>query len=342
VKKLLNVLYVLSDDAYISKIGETICVKVGDQEKVRVPIHTIESIVCFAKTTVSSPFLEFCGERGVGLSFLDNYGHFYGRLEGPVHGNVLLRRKQYLVEYDYEEKTKLAVGFVLTKIANSRNTLLRAARDTTDHMTSKKLSSAAKELAKIAESLKTSNDLDTLRGHEGRAGAIYFSVFNYMIKQNKEDFYFKERSRRPPRDRVNALLSFLYALLLNDTKAALETVGLDPACGYLHALRPGRPSLALDIMEELRSPLCDRVALSLINLKKLTKDDFEENVDAVLLSTSGRKKVIVEWQKRKQEEITHPFLDEKISIGLIPYVQAQLLARHLRGDLEAYPPFLWK
>lgn len=342
MKKLLNVLYVLTEGSYLSKQGETICVHVGGEEKVRVPGHTIESIVCLGNTTVSSPLLAYCGERGIGLSFLNCYGKFYARLEGPVRGNVLLRRAQYLMAEDEVETSKLAYWFVAAKIANQRNVLQRAARESNEEDSKEALSKASDDLANIAKKLDVSLGVDSLRGLEGSAAATYFGVFDYMIKVNKEDFFFKERTRRPPLDNVNALLSFYYALLLHDTRSALESVGLDPAAGFLHAFRPGRPSLALDMMEELRSPLCDRLTLTLINRKQLQKNDFEDNITSVRLTEDAKKTILVEWQKRKNEEITHPYLNEKIPIGLIPHIQAQLLARFLRGDLDEYPPFYWK
>lgn len=342
MKKLLNTLYVLTEDSYISKQGETICVHVGGEEKVRVPAHTIESVVCFGNTTVSTPLLAFCGEKGIGLVFLNEYSRFYGRLEGPVKGNVLLRRAQYLATENKVKTSTLAFWFVTTKVANTRNTLLRAARESEDEFAINALLEAAANLSRLVKTMDPNMPVEQIRGIEGNAAATYFSVFDYMIKANKQDFYFKARSRRPPLDNVNTLISFLYALLLNDTRSALEGVGLDPAAGFLHALRPGRPSLALDLIEELRSPLCDRLAISLINLKQLQQKDFESSLTGVLLSAEAKKIILTAWQKRKREEITHPYLNEKIQIGLIPYVQAQLLARYLRGDIAEYPPFLWK
>lgn len=342
MKHLLNVLYILTADSYIYKQGETICVKIGGQEKVRVPVHTIESVVCFGNTTVSTPFIEFCGERGVGLTFLSDYGKFYGRINGPVHGNVLLRMSQYNRMKEKDKVINLSKNFVAAKIANSRNTLLRSARENNDYQVQTALRDAAKEMAIIAKELNQVESLDALRGIEGICAKHYFNVFDNLIKVNKDQFYFSNRNRRPPTDNVNALLSFIYKLLTNDICSALETVGLDIAAGFLHAVRPGRPSLALDILEELRSPLCDRFVISLINLKQLQAKDFESGPDGVKLRKDGMRKLITAWQARKKEEIVHPFIEEKIKIGLIPYVQAQLLARYLRGDLDAYPPFYWK
>lgn len=342
MKYLLNVLYVVTEDSYISKQGETICVHVGGEEKVRVPAHTVESIVCFGHTTVSTPLLGFLGERGIGLSFLSESGRFYGRMEGPVRGNVLLRKAQYMAAGDVSKASQMAYWFVVCKIANSRNVLLRAAREHNDPNTGTDLKKAAVELAAIVDGLRPDAGLETIRGLEGSAASIYFGAFDGMIRANKEEFFFRARSRRPPLDNMNAILSFLYALLANDVRSALEAVGLDPAMGFLHALRPGRPGLALDLMEELRAWLCDRLALSVVNLRQLQGKDFEATPTGFYLCDKARRELIAAWQKRKREEIQHPFLDERVPIGLIPFVQAQLLARHLRGDLDCYPPFHWK
>jgi CRISPR-associated protein Cas1 len=342
MKHLLNVLYVITEDSYLSKQGETICVHVGGEEKVRVPAHTVESIVCFGHTTVSTPLIGFLGERAIGLSFLSEGGRFYGRMQGPVHGNVLLRKAQYAAASDAEKAAQLACGFVLCKIANSRTVILRAAREHNDADATAGLRKAAGELGAIAASLRPELGIETLRGLEGAAANIYFSAFDAMIRANRQDFYFRSRSRRPPLDNMNAILSFLYALTANDTRSALEGVGLDPAMGFLHALRPGRPGLALDLMEELRAGLCDRLALALVNMRQLQGNDFETTPTGVHLCDKARRALITAWQKRKREEIQHPFLNEKVEVGLIPHLQAQLLARHLRGDLDSYPPFYWK
>jgi CRISP-associated protein Cas1 len=342
MKHLLNVLYVITEDSYISKQGETICVHVGGEEKVRVPAHTVESIVCFGHTTVSTPLLGFLGERGISLSFLGESGRFYSRMEGPVRGNVLLRKAQYSAASDGAKTSQLAYWFVVCKIANSRNVLLRAAREHSDPDAAAALKKAAEGLARIVASLNPEAGVDTLRGLEGSAAYIYFAAFDSMIRANREEFFFRGRSKRPPLDNMNAIMSFLYALLANDIRSALEAVGLDPAMGFLHALRPGRPSLALDLMEDLRAWLCDRLALSLVNLRQLQGKDFETTPTGVRLNDKARRELITAWQKRKREEVEHPFLEERIPIGLIPFVQAQLLARHLRGDLDCYPPFHWK
>lgn len=342
MKQLLNVLYVMTEDSYISKEGETVCVKVGGVEKVRVPVHTLESVVCFGHTTVSSPLIGFLGERGVGMTFLSTYGRFLGRIEGPVHGNVLLRKAQYAAACDSERTTLLARTFTMSKLANARNVLLRAARDHPDAASGDALRRAAGQMAEIATQLSIERSLDTMRGLEGAAAQIYWRVFDRMIRANRTDFFFRERSRRPPLDNMNALLSFGYSLLANDMRSALESVGLDPAMGYLHTLRPGRPALALDMMEELRAWHSDRLALGLVNLRRLQGKDFEQSATGVFMSEGARRLFLETWQKRKREEIEHPFIEQKVPIGLVPFVQAQLLARYLRGDLDAYPAFCWK
>ncbi len=342
MKKLFNVLYVLTEDSYLSKQGDTISVKVGGTEKVRVPAHTIESIICFGNTTVSTPLISFCGERGISLTFMGEYGKFYGRIEGPISGNVLLRRAQHFATENAETQALIAKLIIAAKIANCRNVLLRASRDSQNSEDTDKLTKASDSLASIARQLEYKNDVDELRGMEGLAASAYFRVFNYLIRANKDDFYFEERNKRPPKDNMNAILSFLYTLLANDMRSALEGVGLDPARGFLHALRPGRASLALDLMEEFRSPLCDRLALSMVNLKQLSSMHFIKDFSGVTINDDAKKIVLTAWQKRKKEIIMHPYLSEKLEIGLLPHVQALLLARYLRGDLEVYPPFYWK
>ena len=340
MKKLGNVLYILTENSYLHCDNGTICVKVGGTEKVRIPAHTIESIICLCNTTVSSPFIGFCGENGISLSFHSDNGRFYGRIYGAVNGNVLLRKKQY--QYiDNPESVDIVRNILSGKFANSRNLLLKSARGTTDDKADI-LRKAAYIISEQAELLDKSDDIDNMRGIEGAAASVYFQSFDAMLKNDEEDMQFEKRSRRPPENRVNALLSFTYMLLKNDMQSALESVGLDPAAGYLHTLRPGRPSLALDMMEELRAPLCDRFVISLINLKQIKSKDFNVGEGEYALSDDARKLVIREWQQRKKEIITHPFLKEKIQIGLIPYCQAMLLARYIRGDINGYPPFIWR
>lgn len=341
MKKVLNVLYVITQDSYISKQGETICVKVGGEEKVRVPAHTVEAIVILGNTTVSTPLVAFCGEKGIGLSFFSDNGRFYGRLSGPISGNVLLRHAQFAAFRDHSAQLSLVRSFLLAKLANSRNVLMRAARES-DGQQRDNLYDAAASLAEIGKQVTMQDTVDGLRGLEGLAAKCYFNAFDHMIRSNKADFFFRERSKRPPMDNMNAILSFLYTLLANDVRSALEGVGLDPATGFLHSLRPGRPSLALDVMEELRAPLCDRLALSLVNLRQLSAKDFEQTGSGVHMTESARRQLIAAWQKRKREEIMHPYLKEKMQIGLIPHIQALLLSRHLRGDIPEYPAYLWR
>ncbi|MDZ4722651.1 MAG: type I-C CRISPR-associated endonuclease Cas1c [candidate division Zixibacteria bacterium] len=343
MKHLLNTLYVTTSGAYLSRDGESVQVSIDHETKLRVPIHTISGIVCFGQVSCSPPLLGLCCERNVMVSFLSDYGRFWARVQGPVSGNVLLRREQYRRADDRAFSSVLARAIVIGKIANSRTVLLRAARETANETVSTQLGNTARQLARHLADLKELVDLDVVRGTEGLAAAGYFNVFDLLITSQKGDFYFRGRNRRPPLDNVNALLSFFYTLLMHDVVSALEAVGLDPAVGFLHRDRPGRPGLALDIMEELRPILADRLALSLINRKQLTAANFSKSESgAVTMDDKGRKIVLVAYQERKREEIQHPFIDEKVAIGLLPHVQAMLLARHLRGDLEVYPPFVWK
>jgi CRISPR-associated protein Cas1 len=291
-----------------------------------------------------SPLLiGLCTERSVFVSFLTEYGRFLGRVEGPISGNVLLRCEQYRKAEDVQAALRIVRPIVIGKIANCRTVLIRALRDRPDCDGADKLRAACLSLAQDLEALRCSEDIGQIRGIEGQAANTYFSVFDYLITCQKEHFFLKQRTRRPPMDPTNALLSFLYTLLVNDCMDALQAVGLDPAIGFLHSVRPGRPSLALDLMEELRPYLADRLTLSLINRQQVTSDDFvRQESGAVLIDDKARKVVITAWQERKLEQITHPFIQEKIEIGLLPYVQSLLLARHLRGDLDGYPQFVWK
>jgi len=343
MKHLLNVLFVTTQGAYLSKNGETVEVVHEQETKLRVPFHTLESIVCFGNISCSPFLMGACGERNIGLSFLTENGRFLARVYGPVRGNVLLRKEQYRRSDDLRSSADIARAIVIAKIANSRIVLQRAIRDHPQNEGTPMIKRAESELGAVLQGLKPSLELDEIRGIEGMAANVYFGCFDHLITANKEVFYLKERTRRPPLDNVNSLLSLLYTLLVHDVESSLESVGLDPAVGFLHRDRPGRPSLALDLMEELRAYFVDRLALSLINRQQVKPNGFTHSESgAIFMDDETRKVVILAWQKRKQEEITHPFLQEKIAIGLIPYVQALLLARHLRGDLEAYPPFLWR
>lgn len=342
MKKLLNTLYVLTPEAYLFCRNENICIQIQEEEKLAVPALTIDSIVCFGKMTVSTPLLEFCGERGISVAFVSPQGRFMGRFYGPVSGNVLLRKRQYETIGQEAFSVAFVKNLLLAKLRNSKFVLTRSARLCKSEEGRAALTSGAAHLSKITEELLACETVDGLRGMEGAAANVYFSRFDRMIANNPGGFRFETRSRRPPRNEVNAALSFTYMLLTREVQSALETVGLDPAVGYLHALRPGRPSLALDLLEELRAPLCDRFVMSLFNRGQLTDKDFEKGEEAVLLNDRGRRTLLSGWQKRKQETLLHPFLEEKIPIGMLPYAQAMLLARVLRGDLDAYPPFVWR
>lgn len=343
MRKMLNVLYVTTPDAFLAKEGENLVVKVFDEEIFRTPIHYLEGIVTFGYKGASPALLGLCAERGVAFTFLTEYGKFLARVSGPVKGNVLLRRKQYRVADSAIDCTKIASRFIIGKVANCRTVIRRYVSDHADKSDIKDTESVRKELATSIVRLNRASSLEEIRGIEGEMARYYFSVFDDMIVTQKESFYMRGRSRRPPLDNVNALLSFLYTLLAHETKSALETVGLDPFVGFLHRDRPGRPGLSLDLMEEFRPYLVDRLVLSMINRKQITGDDFvKKESGGVIMKEKARKIVLEAWQKRKREEITHPFLDEKIPLGLLPYAQALLMSRYLRGDLDDYPPFLWK
>lgn len=343
MKKHLNTLYVTTQGSYLYKDGETVVVKQEDEIKLRLPIHTIKGIVCFGQVTCSPHLMGFCAENDVAISFLTAYGRFLAKVQGPVSGNVLLRRQQYRLADDDLFSARLARYFLIGKIANARTTLLRLLRDHSKKSVTAKIRTAAERLGVYLEKLKATGNLDYYRGIEGEAAQTYFSVFNEMIFAQKEYFSFQDRNRRPPLDRLNCLLSFFYTLVMHDVRSSLETVGLDPAVGFLHRDRPGRPSLALDLMEEFRVFMADRLALSLINLKQITPEQFNKSeAGAFVMNDEARKTVLTAYQNRKQEEITHPFLEEKVKVGLLFHVQALLLARFLRGDLDAYPPFVWR
>lgn len=343
MKKHLNTLFVTTQGAYLAKEGECVLVKVDREDRLRLPIHTLDGIVCFGNVTCSPFLMGFCAERDVAVSFLTEYGRFLARVQGPVSGNVLLRRQQYRNADDPCFSSAMAKFFVAGKVYNCRTVILRALRDHTDKVDEKALGDAAERLSSILMHLQQDMSLDCARGFEGEAAKTYFSVLDQLITNQKADFFFRERSRRPPLDRMNCLLSFLYTLILHDARSALESVGLDPAVGFLHRDRPGRPGLALDMMEEFRPFLADRLVLSLVNLGQLKAKGFKiTETGAVLMDDDTRKTVLKAYQKRKQEEIMHPFLNEKMEVGLLFYAQALLLARFLRGDLDGYPPFLWK
>ena len=341
MKKLLNTLYVTTQDAYLRKEGETVVVEKEKQVLLRLPIHTLQGLVTFGNVMTSPYLLNLCAERGVSVSFMSESGKFLARVTGPVSGNVLLRLSQMRAYEDKSKKGDIARSFVIGKLMNARSVLLRRMRDHGE--TADIAESSAKILDVLRRVRDSAPDAERLRGLEGEAGAVYFGVFNELIVVGKETFSIASRNRRPPLDPMNALLSYLYTLLAHDCRGALESVGLDPQIGFLHEVRAGRPSLALDLMEEFRACLADRVALSLVNLRQLGARDFTMSESgAVSISADARKSVLMAWQKKKQETIMHPFLEEKVPIGLLPHLQALLLARHLRGDLDAYPPFILK
>lgn len=344
MKKLLNTLYITTEGAGLRKDGENLVAEIDGAERARVPFHMLGSVVVFGGTLITPPLIGALARRGVTVVLLDRQGRFEARIEGPVRGNVLLRRAQYRAA---EQPDDIVRGFVSAKVANQRTVLMRALRDYVEEFTPERraaIEAATERLGRILQRVAFANEgADVLRGAEGEAANVYFAVFDHLIRSPDVEIRFRGRSRRPPLDPVNALLSFLYTLLTHDCRSAAEGVGLDPAVGFLHRERPGRPSLALDLMEELRPVLADRLALSLINRRQLRACDFEaRDGGAVLLSEAGRKTVLTAWQERKKEERKHPFLDETAPLGLVSHLQAQLLARHLRGDLDAYPPWFWK
>ncbi|MDO9461711.1 MAG: type I-C CRISPR-associated endonuclease Cas1c [Alphaproteobacteria bacterium] len=344
MKKLLNTVYVTTRGASLRKDGENLVVEADGVERGRVPLHMLASVVLFGGIYVSPALMQACAAAGITFVLLDRIGRFQARIEGPVTGNVLLRRAQYRAS---DLPDEIVRSIVLGKVSNQRAVLMRSLRDYGAEMSDTArtgLTAATQRMAHILRRVSRGADsLDILRGAEGEAAALYFGVFNHLIRSPDAEFRFIGRSRRPPLDPTNALLSFLYTLLTHDCRSAAESVGLDPAVGFLHRDRPGRPGLALDLMEELRPVLADRLVLSLINRRQLRARDFEtQDSGAVFLTDEARKTVLTAWQERKKQERRHPFLEETAPLGLVPYLQAQLLARHLRGDLDAYPPWFWK
>jgi len=339
---LLNTLYITTPDAYLRLEGETVCVMIEEEKRLQVPLHHLGAFVLFDHVMLSPALLGRCAEDGRSIVWLDRSGRFKARLEGPVNGNVLLRQAQYRAADNVSQTLAIARATVAGKLRNSRQVLMRGARETDNPAERDALVQAARLIANQIRKIPQADNLDTLRGLEGDSARLYFDALPYLMKPSaREAFPFSTRNRRPPRDRFNALISFLYALKLSDCRSALETVGLDPQLGFLHAVRPGRPALALDLLEEFRAPLCDRLALTLINRGQIQPKDFDEREGgAVLLNDSGRKTVIAAYQTRKQETLKHPLLDAEVSIGLLAQLQARLLARFLRGDIPHYVPFL--
>ena len=343
MKKLLNTLYISTPDYYLSLDGENIVVLLENETAARVTLHNLEAIVTCGYKGVSPALLGKCAERGISVCFLKPTGKFLARVSGEQRGNVFLRKTQYRISDNDEDSLMFAKSFITGKIYNSRWVIERAVRDHSLRLDVDKLKNVSSEIKDSLMKVDTCSSSSELLGIEGETALRYFSVFDDLILQQKEDFKFITRNRRPPLDNVNAMLSLSYTLLASMCAAALETVGLDPYVGFFHTDRPGRKSLALDLMEELRSVFADRFVLSLINKKIISPAMFEKaESGAVILTENGRKLFFTEWQKRKKEVITHPFLKEKVEWGMVPYTQALLLARTLRGDLDAYPPFMWK
>lgn len=344
MRRQLNTLYVTTEGAWLRKDGDNIVMEVERKERVRLPVHMLESLVCIGRVAVSPQLLGHCSANGICVCYLSPQGRFLARVEGPVSGNVLLRRTQYRRSDDPLGSAAIVRNLLVGKIHNQRAVLARGWRDHGERLTDTvAFQQALKRLKRIPKRTLLEQDVDLLRGLEGEAAQSYFGVFDQLIRAESPLLRFRGRNRRPPRDAFNALLSFLYTLLTHDCRSALEVFGLDPAVGFLHRDRPGRPSLALDLAEEFRPLLGERLALSLINRRQLNERDFIVfDNGAVQLKDDARKTVLVAYQERKREQLLHAFLGEKVDIGLLPFVQSQLLARHLRGDLDGYPPFLWK
>ena len=340
MRKLLNTLYITTPEAFLSKDGLNVVVSVDKEERFRIPIMNIENIVTFGYMGASPGLMKLCTENNVSLSFMTPQGRFICRIQGPTRGNVLLRKRQYTLSEDKDMSLHLAKLFITGKLFNTRSILQRYIRD---NGSDEAVEHVIKQLNWQKKRIIKAENIEMLRGEEGQAATTYFDVFDHLILQQKEDFAFNGRNRRPPRDEVNAMLSFVYTLIANDVASALESVGLDPYIGFMHTLRPGRTSLALDMMEELRAYLGDRLVLSMINRKQITKKDFiRQSDDSFVMTDDCRKEILSTWQKRKKETIEHPYLKENISIGLLPYAQALLLARFLREDLDDYPVFLMR
>jgi CRISPR-associated protein Cas1 len=343
MKKLLNTVYVNTPDRYLSLDGENIVISQDGTEIGRVPLHNIERVMTFGHGGASPALMGKCARNGIDLVFMSRSGHFIARVEGEVRGNVLLRRQQYRFADNEERSLDIAKNIISAKLFNSRWVIERMIRDHGARIDTELFGQRSRSLQNSVSQARNCTDMESLRGIEGEAASVYFSVFNDMILQQKDDFSFKVRNKRPPLDNVNALLSFAYSLASGMCASALESAGLDPYVGFMHTDRPGRRSLALDLVEEFRSVLCDRFVLTLINKRLVSSGDFIKREDgAVLLTEEGRKSFFSAWQKRLNEELKHPFIEEKVEWGMLPYVQAMLLARYIRGDLDCYPPFMWK
>ena len=343
MKKLLNTLYVTSENSYLALDGENIVIYEEQEERGRLPLHNLEGIVSFGYRGTSPALMGACADRNISLCYLTPQGKFLARVTGKTRGNVILRDRQYTSSKDEKRSLEISKNCISGKVYNARWVLERAIRDHAMQIDKERVKVASLQLKTFLQYIQNAESKEQLRGYEGEAASIYFSVFDELILQQKKDFSFHGRSKRPPMDNVNAMLSFVYTLLTNQITSALESVGLDPCVGYLHTERPGRASLASDLIEEFRAVYADRFVLSLINKKIVNKKNCTKKENgAVLMDDDSRKKLLMEWQNKKKEVITHPFLKEKVEWGMVPYVQAMLLARYLRGDLDGYPAFLWK
>jgi CRISPR-associated protein Cas1 len=343
MRKLLNTFYVTTQGAYLHQDGETVVVEVDKVKKTQIPLHLLDGIVCFGNVLCSPALLGLCAERDVSVSFLTEYGKFLASVRGPISGNVLLRRKQYHISDDEQATRNIAANIVSGKLANCRLVINRVIRDHEAKVDVQALKKASDAINHSINRIPKAETADEIRGFEGQGAAEYFRVFDHLILDQKTDFVFTQRSRRPPLDEANALLSFIYTLLYHDARSALETVGLDPQVGFLHRDRSGRHSLALDIMEQFRPAIADRLTLSLINRGQVKKNGFTKTASgAVIMSDDVRKTVLTEYQNRKQDEVRHPYIDEKVKIGLLFFIQANLMARHIRGDIDGYPAFIWR
>lgn len=343
MRKLLNTLYIFTEDAYLTLDGENVVARRKGDELGRIPLHTLEAIQCFSYAGASPALMGACGKRGIALCFYDRNGRFLAGVHGEVRGNVQLRRTQYAISTDPSKSLEIARSCILGKVFNGKWVLERAIRDHGERLDAKRVKGVSRHLSDSLHAIRSCTSLEELRGIEGDAAASYFSVFDELVLRDKETFRFKGRVRRPPTDPVNAMLSLFYSVLARDCSSALESVGLDPYIGFLHVDRPGRRSLALDCMEEFRPLLVDRFVMTAINNRVVDAKSFEQGEGGeVRFSDRGRKALFELWQERKRESVRHPFLEEKVPRGLLPFIQAQLLAKHLRGDLDGYPPFLWK
>ncbi|HCD36186.1 MAG TPA: type I-C CRISPR-associated endonuclease Cas1 [Chlorobium sp.] len=343
MKKHLNTLFVTTQGTYLSKEGECAVISIDKVEKTRIPLHMLQGIICFGRISFSPYLFGYCAELGITITFLTEYGKFLCLMQGPARGNILLRRAQYRLADNYEQSAMIARSFIIGKIGNARITLSRTMRDHAEKVDLVQMRRAQHLLAGCIRKIQTITDQEIIRGIEGEAAKIYFDVFDQCITASDPLLRFSGRNRRPPLDRINCLLSFLYTLLTHDIRSALESTGLDPSAGFLHKDRPGRPSLALDVLEEFRSYIADRLTLSLINRGQIQANDFTiSETGAIKLNDDARKTVLTAYQQRKQEEIEHPFIKEKMAIGLLWHMQAMLLARFIRGELDTYPPFVWR